>query len=599
MRHFLPVVLVLVVASATPAPARKWSSRSGGFSIEAELLDVRDGNAVLKKEDGTEVSVPLAKLSLADIRYVDSVLKSAEAGLGLSPAGGAGPSGATAAPSASASSAGQASSAKTEPVTAKSGVAARRLRYDWKPGQTFSYRVKMTVQLGTGPVEIQGTARYTVKSVSPEGVAEITFGESMTRSEKGVVVSSGDRYAVPARPLYPHVTHSRYYYPGRYATGLAAGPPEVVKVDRDGQIVSMEGGVHFPCFLGRAAHLPFEPLSAAEENPWTVATDIAFRMSKVDWLPTSMLASVRQEELPGREKAVFSIESSDPKQITVKKTYEASSAAQVEGKPQIALGGEGKLTFDLQRGLVSSSTMKIRVAMHDGAVLVEVPIQVSYEVVGEAEEAKMRADAEKTVLDREKLVKDLLRPLTVADLDGLVKDLQSGDHVKAIAAKTRLTFKKTQEPDRKMAAALEALLKHENANVREAAAEALANWATKENVPALVKLLDSDSPVIRSHALRALGRLKATTAIDRIVQQLAEDQFTAAQALREMGAAAEPAVLKVLATGDRKSREQACQILNQIGTKKSLPALEKAKSDADALMKIYAEQAIKAIQHRQ
>ena len=82
MRRLVPLVLILVAMLQSPSLARKWTSRSGGFSVEAELVDVRDGTAVLKKEDGTEVSVPLSKLSLADVRYIEGVLKSAEAGAG-------------------------------------------------------------------------------------------------------------------------------------------------------------------------------------------------------------------------------------------------------------------------------------------------------------------------------------------------------------------------------------------------------------------------------------------------------------------------------------------------------------------------------------
>lgn len=597
MRWLLPMILLLAVASATSALARKWSSRSGGFSVEAELVDVRDGNAVLKKDDGTEISIPLSKLSLADIRYVEGVFKSAEAGLGMKSEGNSGLSNPAAVPAVPDPSAGRTPSAKTKSALAKPSGSKRLLRYDWKPEQTFTYRAKTEVQLGTGPEEVQGTIHYTVQSVSPEGVAEITFSETLTRLQKGAVISSTPRYSVPLRPL--HLPHSRYRYPGHFSFGSVPNSPEVVKVDRYGQIVSMEGGAHFPYFLGRAAHLPFEPLSKIEENPWTVATDIAFRMSKVDWLPASILASIRREELPGREKTIFTIDRFDPKQTTINKVYEATSAVQVNGNPQIVLRGEGKQVFDPSRGLFSLSKMKLRVAMYEGAVLTEVPVQVSYELVSLAEETQMKADAEKAKIDRDKLVKDLTRPLTVADLDQIVKDLQSDDHMKASTAKSRLTIKRSKEPDRKMAVALERLLTHENGTVRSAAAAAFSTWATKEDTPTLIKLLDSESMTVRSNALQALGRLKATTAIDRIIQQLPEDQFVAVMALNEMGSAAEPAALKLLTQGDRAAREQACQILQQVGTKKSLPALEKVrKSENDSLMRLSTEQAIQAIEHR-
>ena len=70
-RLFL-LVVVMVSLMVSPAAARTWTSRDGGFSVEAELLDVKDGNAVLKKADGTQFSVPLKKLSLGDLRPISA-----------------------------------------------------------------------------------------------------------------------------------------------------------------------------------------------------------------------------------------------------------------------------------------------------------------------------------------------------------------------------------------------------------------------------------------------------------------------------------------------------------------------------------------------
>lgn len=69
---------VLLSGSAAIAVARQWTSRDGKYTVEAELVDVRDGSAVLRKTDGTEVLVPLSKLSLADVQYVGKALEEAE-----------------------------------------------------------------------------------------------------------------------------------------------------------------------------------------------------------------------------------------------------------------------------------------------------------------------------------------------------------------------------------------------------------------------------------------------------------------------------------------------------------------------------------------
>lgn len=71
----LLTVFGLVIAMAVPAVARKWTSKDGRFSTEAELVEVADGKVILHKESGETVTVPLDRLSMADRRYVASVKK--------------------------------------------------------------------------------------------------------------------------------------------------------------------------------------------------------------------------------------------------------------------------------------------------------------------------------------------------------------------------------------------------------------------------------------------------------------------------------------------------------------------------------------------
>ena len=64
------------VAEQTPidrkadAKFREWSDTTGQFKLDAIFIKVDGEVVVLKKKDGQEISVPLAKLSEADIKYV-------------------------------------------------------------------------------------------------------------------------------------------------------------------------------------------------------------------------------------------------------------------------------------------------------------------------------------------------------------------------------------------------------------------------------------------------------------------------------------------------------------------------------------------------
>jgi CubicO group peptidase (beta-lactamase class C family) len=68
----LVVTCSVALLATTPASGRKWSDASGKFSVEAELVQVKDGKAILKTVDGARVTVPVARLSAADRAYLKS-----------------------------------------------------------------------------------------------------------------------------------------------------------------------------------------------------------------------------------------------------------------------------------------------------------------------------------------------------------------------------------------------------------------------------------------------------------------------------------------------------------------------------------------------
>jgi hypothetical protein len=67
----LTVSLLLIAAS--PAFARKWTDGTGHYSIEAELVEVKDGKVMLRRADGKVIAVQVAELSKADRDYLSSL----------------------------------------------------------------------------------------------------------------------------------------------------------------------------------------------------------------------------------------------------------------------------------------------------------------------------------------------------------------------------------------------------------------------------------------------------------------------------------------------------------------------------------------------
>ncbi|MGY8769251.1 MAG: outer membrane protein assembly factor BamB family protein [Pirellulales bacterium] len=57
------------------AELRTWKDSSGTHTIEAKLIDYKSGSVILEKEDGQQLTVPSAKLSASDQRYIREELK--------------------------------------------------------------------------------------------------------------------------------------------------------------------------------------------------------------------------------------------------------------------------------------------------------------------------------------------------------------------------------------------------------------------------------------------------------------------------------------------------------------------------------------------
>ena len=71
-------VCLVLVASFSLAASRTWKSSNGRFTIDAELLDFKDGKAQLKKSDGTIIDVPLLSLSPDDQKFVKEQMPGVE-----------------------------------------------------------------------------------------------------------------------------------------------------------------------------------------------------------------------------------------------------------------------------------------------------------------------------------------------------------------------------------------------------------------------------------------------------------------------------------------------------------------------------------------
>jgi HEAT repeat protein len=156
-----------------------------------------------------------------------------------------------------------------------------------------------------------------------------------------------------------------------------------------------------------------------------------------------------------------------------------------------------------------------------------------------------------------------------------IEDLRSTDKETRRLAADDLARRKVDENKHADASlALEPLLADADGGIRTAAVGALKVWATKDNIPALLRVLDKD-PTLVDKVLDVLVKFKD----DRVYVVLARCllipnyRAKASKGLKDMGPAAEKVVVPLLLNPDVMVRKEACHILGAIGTKASIPYL--------------------------
>ncbi|OBT74680.1 hypothetical protein VF21_06999 [Pseudogymnoascus sp. 05NY08] len=60
-------------AKPDPSKVRTWTDRSKSFSVEAQFLALKDGKINLHKMNGVKIAVPVSKMSIEDLEYVENM----------------------------------------------------------------------------------------------------------------------------------------------------------------------------------------------------------------------------------------------------------------------------------------------------------------------------------------------------------------------------------------------------------------------------------------------------------------------------------------------------------------------------------------------
>jgi hypothetical protein len=188
------------------------------------------------------------------------------------------------------------------------------------------------------------------------------------------------------------------------------------------------------------------------------------------------------------------------------------------------------------------------------------------------------------------------------DLNVALHDLTVHDGVKPRAAALRLATAFPAEHRRaEVAHSLEPLTTDWDVFVRQSATQALSVWATEDNAPALIAVLQDKDAYCRHWAMKGLANLKNERGAAAIAQRLTDlgDRHEAVAALAKMGPAAEQPAVGLLSHADDQIRVEACNILQAIGTPMSEPILRKiADEDKSPVVRRAAIAALQALKSR-
>jgi len=469
----------------------------------------------------------------------------------------------------------------------------KSLRYQFQPGETYTYAVKIVADRPSEVETYEGHIKLTVKFAGADG----------TRLTSSALLPGKVKVKVAGAPAVGKKTKSA---PGSRNLPITITPPKGAPTAREttvdvyGNIVKSTGDIGLSYLLGSTTRLVIEPTSRGAEKAWQRSNDVTLReiesFGPFGKGPSNVTTSAAKEVVN------YEIVNATDNLVRVKKTSEFKTAAGGATGPRVKMNGSGEFVFDTKKGLIQSCEYQATLSINEGNISVDVPLTISYRLMDAVE----AATTQKLVDERKKnpFVKQRsdLEEITDDKLTATLAEIKAGG-VKGNLAVSRLAKSAPLETRRdEVAAILDDVAKSQDATARAYAANALVVWGTPKNVPTLIELIKDTNASAKQHAVEALGRFQDAKGAEAVAQLLPDGnvglRLRAVASLKTMGPSAEKAVQPYLKHATATVRKDACKILSEIGTQQSLAALKVAMADRDRTVATDAAAAVQAIQKR-
>lgn len=482
--------------------------------------------------------------------------------------------------------------------TVGSAAKAPVLRYSGA-AQTNAYSYLVEVRGETGTEALAGRLIVSSRTIS-SNVIGLTFRGSLQPKRD---LSSGNFYSGRSRWMSPVMFNEACE----------------VQMDPRGKVLRLSGDFPLPLPVGSVAQSFIASLPAGNETKWEQVEEVAVLDEPLGLGPTKGFGmpgpagSSMYYYTPGSTRGMSAvvwatrrskceIKTNTTESATVQERFAVDSPLLVGTEPRVSASGEGLWVFDRNGGFLRSSDFQFQALLNSDSATRRTTLKLKIQLL----EGKERDTALLTLAGRPSIDPNTGRPvsnkMSAEDLAKAVDDLQSSDDVKRQTAASRIQGAELTAVSPAVLDVMSNLLTSSEMMVRYAAVKVIADFGTSEYVPALLRVLKSQDSSGRHAAIRGLGRLKDARAIEPLVALIAaggSDSYSASSALNSFGAEAEDAVLALLKEKHIETRRTACNILQKIGTSKSIEPLKELTTHPDSMLSSAAAEAIRSIMARQ
>jgi hypothetical protein len=495
------------------------------------------------------------------------------------------------------------------------------LRYRFEPESRSIYDVKITAIIGDIREVREG-------SLTLEAV-ESTDQQTTLKAEGSLNLRRQSRDGSPVTVM-PDI---RFGMPTSDNVNIRTSP---FSIDRYGNVVDIEVQTSLPYMLGDFEQLVLDELpKPSGEQEWKREREVSVvRSTRTSPFPRMIRPrgfggpgfgpprgfgppvgfgpgngeEANEDGRSAKETVDWKIQSREDGGIQVAKIYQLKTDDKVNGRPRRQLTGEGEMTFDPQKGLWRSGLMKYEIDIQDEGASATIPVTVSFRLLNESESAKRAEEAKVAKARNEAAMKKAAedakpKPLTAADRKRLLIDLRSSDeHVVQKAGDKLANSIPPEKYDDEVAEGLASAIASTNGFPRFSLAKALVVWGSPKQEKVYVKMLSTGDHLVLGPAIQGLAKCQTQTAAKVMVGELKElsSRHEASKALKTMDPEyVEVELQALLEERDVFTRNEATKILQEIGTSKSIPALEKLRDSDRPFAEHHAKEAIRAIERRQ